>query len=420
VKRIAFKTVGCRLNQAETADMAASFRAAGWEVVSFEQPCEVCVIHTCTVTSKAEKNCLRLARSVKRTTPSTKVILAGCAVEVAGKQLLESCDADMIARQATKFQLPSLLEEEYTNFPNNRANIVGKRVISQVPPLFDSTRATVKVQDGCDFYCTYCIVPTARGKPWNRPFQAIIDEIRALAGHGYREVVLSGANLGCYKYENKGIRHLLASVEKISGIDRIRLSSIEVSTVEREVIKYMAGSQKLCHSIHIPLQSGDNQILQRMGRHYTAEKYVDFIDYATATIPLLGIGTDILAGFPGETDKAFENTLSLVEKLPFSNLHVFSYSKRPNTKAASLPEQVDTKTKKNRTKILIQLGNRKKIEFGKKFVGKTVSVLIENIRGNTGTGWTGEYLLAETAINPAKTNQIISFTPLSFSNDILR
>lgn len=420
MKRVAFKTVGCRLNQAETAEMAASFMSAGWEVVSFGQPCEVCVIHTCTVTSKAEKDCLRLARSAKRTNKTAKVVLAGCAAEVAGKQLIPLCGADMVVGQKTKFQLPALLETDYGQFPRQKSTAGDTTEIPRYSPFPEATRATVKIQDGCNFCCTYCIVPSARGKPWNRSFHSILDEIRAIAGQGYREVVLSGANLGCYNYEGKGIRHLLANVEKIPGIDRIRLSSIEVSTVEREIIDYMAGSEKLCHNIHIPLQSADNQILQKMGRHYTAEQYEDFVNYAISTVPLLGLGTDLLVGFPGETDKAFENTLHLVEKLPFSNLHVFSYSKRPGTKAAMMPDQIDEKTRRYRSKMLIMLGALKKIEFGQKFIGKKVSVLIENIHGNTGTGWTNEYLQAETSNLPIKPNEIVSLTPRSFSGNILR
>ena len=420
MKRVSFKTLGCRLNQAETADIAASFKADGWEVVSFGQACEVCVIHTCTVTSKAEKNCLRLARSIKRTNRDTKVILAGCAAEVTGNKLIELSGADMLAGQAIKFQLPSLLEAKYGHFHCNKYNGLKRADTPLLPPVFDATRAIIKVQDGCDFCCTYCIVPAARGKPWSRPFQSILDEIRALAGQGHREVVLSGANLGCYKDGVKGIRHLLAGVEKITGIDRIRISSIETSTAEREIIDYMSESSKLCHSIHIPLQSGDNQTLKNMGRRYTIDQYVNFIDYATTSIPLLGIGTDILTGFPGETDNAFENTFKLIEQLPFSNLHVFPYSKRPCTKAASMTDQIDEKIKKLRLKTLVMLGNRKKCEFGQKFIGKRVSILIESIQGHTGSDWTGEYLQAKTTISPIKRNQIVSFTPLSFSDNILQ
>ncbi len=182
----------------------------------------------------------------------------------------------------------------------------------------------------------------------------------------------------------------------------------------------MAASAKLCHHVHIPLQSGDNQILQRMGRHYTVGQYVDFIEYAISAVPRLGIGTDVLTGFPGETEENFKNTADLIKKLPFSNLHVFPYSKRPGTRATSMPDQIDQKISKIRAKELIMLGERKKREFGEKFIGNEVSVLIENISGNTGTGWTDEYLQAETSFSPIKTNEIVSFTPSFFAGNILR
>jgi len=215
------------------------------------------------------------------------------------RSLGQKCGADIVAGQKTKFLLPCLLE--------GKAEKSETAPVAGIPAL-DTTRALIKVQDGCDFHCSYCIVPSARGNPSSRPFQKIVDEIRALADNGYKEVVLTGANLGCYRDGKTGIVEILQRIEDIGGIERVRLSSIEVSTVERQIIDYMASSNKLCRSIHIPMQSGDNDILRAMGRRYTAEQYSDLAAYAMSKIPLLGIGTDIIVGFPGETEKAYENT----------------------------------------------------------------------------------------------------------------
>lgn len=394
--------------------MAASFKAAGWKIVPFGQACDVCVINTCTVTSKAERDCLRLSRSVKRSNKNTKVILAGCAAEVNGERLIKEGWADITAGQDVKFRLPELLQTH--NFKTETK--VFRR--HDTTPVFDSTRALIKVQDGCDFCCSYCIVPSARGQPTSRAFHEIINEAKALADHGYKEIVLTGANLGCYRDHSRQITDLLDKVENIPGISRIRLSSIELSTVEHEIIDYMTNSDKLCRSIHIPMQSGDNNILRLMGRRYTVEQYIELIEYAVSRIPLLGLGTDILVGFPGETEEAFDNTLQLVNRLPFSNLHIFSYSKRPGTKAAEITGQVDEKTKKCRSRTLIDLGKRKKQLFAQKFIGREVSVLIENVQRNTGSGWTGEYIQAEIPVSKGNYNQIIPFIPHLFSGYVLK
>jgi len=389
--------------------MAASFKSAGWEVVLFGSACDVCVIHTCAVTSRAEQDCLRLARLVKRTNKNTRVVLAGCAAEIGGELLLKKSGADMIAGQKEKFNLPQILQSLHnTTLPPAEL------------PSFNSTRALIRVQDGCDFCCSYCIVPSARGKPVSRPFREIVSEAIAIAGKGFKEVILTGANLGCYTDGGLTITGLLEELEKIPGILRIRLSSIEVTTIEHEIINYMAGSQKLCRSIHIPMQSGDDNTLLRMGRRYTAGQYRDMIDYALSKIPLLGLGTDIITGFPGETEEAFKNTRQMVVNIPFSNLHVFTYSKRPGTRAASMSGQIDHRTGKQRSRELIELGTKKKKAFAQQFIGRKVALLIEDMKDNIGSGWTGEYLEASVPLSKPALNQIVEFVPSSFSCGMLK
>jgi threonylcarbamoyladenosine tRNA methylthiotransferase MtaB len=415
MKRVAFKTVGCRLNQAETAQMAAAFEADGYAVVAFGEPCEVCVVHTCAVTHKAEISSVRLARSARRRGAGV-VVLAGCAVEIGGEGLRRRANADLTAGQASKWRLPALLARP------SRRRAAPDEAPAGVPltapaesrlPRFAGTRALVKVQDGCDFGCAYCVVPAARGRPRSRPLQAVVRESAGLAAAGYREIVLTGANLGCYADGARRLTDLLAAVEGIGGIERIRLSSIELSTAERGVIDFMAGSAKLCPDLHIPLQSGDDGILRAMGRRYTVGEYCRLIEYAVARVPFLGLGTDILAGFPGEDAAAHANTVRVVRDLPFGNLHVFSYSRRPGTRAGGLPDQVPELAKKERVAELIGLGRKKRADFARRLVGRPVTVLVEGVGGGASrwaAGWTRERVAARIATQCA-VGAIVRTTP---------
>jgi len=415
---VSFKTVGCRLNQAETATMAARFEEAGYELAEFGAPCDVAVIHTCTVTNQAERTCVRLARAVKREGVPT-VVLAGCAVEDAGERLRAESGADIVVGQKEKFLLPEIIRSaepkttNHTQRPTSNAR--------RPTPVFASTRAMVKVQDGCDFRCAYCIVPSTRGAPASRPLAPIVGEIRELAEFGYKEVVLTGANLGRYRDGNNRLVDVLEAVESISLIERIRISSIETSTTEREIIDHMANSEKLCQFLHLPLQSGDDDVLLRMGRRYTSAQYREVIEYAADRVPGIGLGADVIVGLPGEDQSAFRNTVELVESLPFSNLHVFSYSKRKGTRAAEMPDQILSPEKKQRAAVMIELGKRKRTAFAESFVGNPVSVLIERFdEDGAGRGWTREYVDARLTQPGPRVNEVVDFVPRIAENGILR
>jgi len=428
-QRVSFKTVGCRLNQAETATLAGRFQAAGYVPVPFGEPCDVCVINTCTVTGRAEKDCISLARSMRRKLPDSFIVLAGCAAEVDAERIREASGADMVAGQQEKWRLPGNLPTRVgSGSPQSRppgdmmkaVSVTGGRGFDEprtdmdrrVVPRFDTTRALVKVQDGCDFHCAYCIVPRARGLPVSIPAATVIDEVRRLVDSGYREVVLTGANLGCYRDGGLGLVHLLEQLEALDGLKRTRLSSIELSTTERDVIDFMAGSRKLCRYIHLPMQSGDDRILAAMGRRYTAREYAGLVEYAAGKVALLGLGADIIVGFPGEREDHFINTLAMVKDLPFSNLHVFPYSPRPGTRAASMEEQVSATEKSRRVATLVELGETKKGQFAERFIGRKVAVLVEKVDSSGAAhGWTGEYVRARTRADGRKLNDIVSFVP---------
>jgi len=391
MKTVTFKTFGCRLNQAETALMQAKFKAFNYEILNdFRADADVYVIHTCTITGNAEKSCVQVARSTKRKHPNSIVVLAGCAVEVNRDEILEKTGADFVFDQSEKYMMPQLIE----SLPLNE---------NRVLPYFLSTRALVKVQDGCNFFCSYCIVPYTRGKPKSRPLTEIVDEVKAFGDKGYKEVVITGANIGCYSDEGKKLVNVIEELEKIELIKRIRISSIELSTTEKDIIDLMANSEKFCNYLHFPLQSGDNDILKAMHRHYTREEYCEMVEYALKKIPMVGLGADVITGLPGEDKNAFFNTYDLINSFPFSNLHVFPYSKRKGTKAADMPNQVPGNISKERTLELIELGEKKQLQYADNWIdsGRDVEVLIEEFdKDGNGIGWTGEYSKAKVLKSP--------------------
>jgi threonylcarbamoyladenosine tRNA methylthiotransferase MtaB len=415
---VSLKTIGCRLNQAETARIAAQFEDAGWLVSEPGGPCDVAVINTCTITHHAERDCARWARRLRRE-GARLVVLAGCAVEHDGETLKAATGADLIAGQSQKFSLPQRLASEFALAATRDGS--GASPCSEnsaMPPVFETTRGLVKVQDGCDFRCSYCIVPDTRGIPCSRPLPDIMDDIQRLADAGYREITLTGANLGCYHAAPHGLIDLLERIEPISGLARIRIGSIETTTVEREVIDFMASSQKLCRFLHLPLQSGDNGVLRDMRRRYSVAQFRGTVEYAVARMPDLGLGTDVIVGFPGEDDHAFRNTLALIRDLPFSNLHVFSYSPRRGTPAAAMPDQVPSAIKKQRVAELITLGKSKRQNFAKTFIGKPVTILVEKSTRDT-VGWTAQYLPVRIPGGLSPRNTLITCVPERLSGETL-
>jgi threonylcarbamoyladenosine tRNA methylthiotransferase MtaB len=420
-KRVSFKTLGCRLNQAETAVMAAQFVASGFTVVPFDEPSDVCVIHSCTITAKAERESRLSARAEKRRNNQTVVVLAGCAVEAGATRLAGV--ADILAGQEQKQNLPAIvdawLQSAGRTTPENRPVSSEHMSTHDGPPRFDTTRALVRVQDGCSFHCSYCIVPHARGPAASRSLASIVEDCVRLADAGHREIVLVGANIGCFEESGRRLPHLLAAVEKVAGIERVRISSIEPATVERELIDYMIASPKVCRYLHLPMQSGDDGILRIMRRRYTVAEYRNILDYAISRIPYLGLGTDIITGFPGETLDAFANTVKLVEQIPFSNLHVFPYSPRPGTPAASLPNHVPRPVARQRAANLIALGKAKRSAFARQFIGRPVKVLTEATERDGMQGWTGEYIEARMDGPTKEVNTLIAITPEHEADGVL-
>lgn len=400
---VAFKTFGCRLNRAETAQFEAGFSAAGFTRVPFATAARVVVLHSCAITQAAENECLKLIRALRKKLPEVCLVLVGCAVEATGAEALQGLGLDLIVPRERKDELVPLVLRHlgiaYTPSP--------------IAPSLSTQRASLKIQDGCDFFCSYCIVPHTRGQPYSRPFEACLHEAKAFVEAGFREIVVTGCNIACYADGPHRLVDLLAALADLPELGRLRLGSIEPGTVERDVIELMAETPKLCKFLHLPIQCGDNAILARMRRRYTVEEMEFTLQDALKRMPCIGLGADIITGFPGESIKAFERTLALIEAYPFSNLHVFPYSERPGTPAATFDESVPEPERKRRASDLIRLSRSKRMSFAQGFIGHPVDVLVEHFdQDGVAHGWTGEYLACKVSgVPPSHRRQLAACVP---------
>lgn len=419
---IQLKIMGCRLNHAEGAFIQGALERQGYSfTIDPATTPDYVIIHTCTITAQAQREAQRLVRGYLRA-GVRGVIVSGCAASTDKEHNFEANGAAAVVAN-------SLGKVRYGTDAD--ANAIAERVLfalthgaveGEYMPSFASTRASVKIQDGCNFRCAYCIVPDARGEPRSRGVDDILAECDMLLSKGFRELVLTGVNTICWHADGLNLCGLIRKVASDSRVGRIRLGSIEPRTTERELIELMADpAAKLCQTLHYPLQSGSNNILKLMRRHYTREEYCEVVEAALETLPQIGLGSDIITGFPSETEQDFLDTVEIVERFPFSNLHVFPYSERPGTPAANLPHSVPMDARRNRAKQLIAIGERKRKEYAQSFIGKAVGVLVERVDDEgVGRGWTSEYL--ETRISgcaAAEVGSLISVVPHEVNLDVL-
>jgi threonylcarbamoyladenosine tRNA methylthiotransferase MtaB len=364
--------------------------------VEWGEPSDLVVINTCSVTEKGEASCRNAIRQALRRRADAFVVVTGCYAQV-GLEALRSIEGiDMIVGTEYKDKFPAFIDAP-RKLPD--PVVLHRNLIDdsdfEIPftGYYHTTRASLKVQDGCDFFCSFCIIPFTRGRERSRKLDDLLREARELAGRGYQELVLTGVNIG--RYENGGTTFdgMVGKLEEIENLRRIRITSIEPTTIEASLVSRMARSEKLCHYLHVPIQSGDSAVLEEMNRRYTAYTYRAFLEGVLDEVPDVGLGTDVIVGFPGETDESFERTCRLLESIPFAYFHVFSYSKRYGTKASRLPAQVPTGTIKERSERLRDLSFRKRRAFAERFVGREVEVLFEQKDENgLWTGFTGNYL----------------------------
>ncbi|MGE5708676.1 MAG: tRNA (N(6)-L-threonylcarbamoyladenosine(37)-C(2))-methylthiotransferase MtaB [Nitrospira sp.] len=412
-KRASLHTLGCRLNQAETAVLESRLRRDGYDVVEFGQPTDLLVVNTCSVTDEAERTCRYVIRKTLKHSPEAFVAVTGCYAQTGARELRTIPGIDLIVGNQFKWDLASYLPAPQALKKQPEPEVLHTRTIDRedfsIPDIGeqDSTRALLKIQDGCNVMCSFCLIPFARGHERSRVLDDVLREAEILAAGGYQEVVLTGVNIGQFHQSGVDLLGLIDRLEAVQGIRRIRISSIEPTTVTDALLDRMASSSKLCPYLHIPLQSGDDAILSAMNRPYNVREFVALIEHAVATIPDLGLGTDLMVGFPGESETAFRHTLELAERLPFAYFHVFTYSKRPGTAAAKLSGEVPVHVARRRAKTLADLSRRKRLAFAERSIGSMLPVLFES--GDADgfrLGTTGHFLKVSVSSSVDLHNQI--------------
>ena len=391
-------THGCRLNQAESALLRDLFCEAGWSLAAENTPADLVVVNTCCVTGLAEAKCRQSIRQAINRNPNAFIAVIGCLPQAHTHDFTQWEGVDLIVGNDAKLKLPELVGPAKKNKKPVEICAPLARNDFKVPFMADPDpfpqRANLKVQDGCNFACAYCIIPKARGAPRSRDFDDALAEARTLAARGVRELVLTGVNIGKYANQGRDFLDLLDALAQIKGIDRLRISSIEPTTVPADgLFKRMRdNTHPLLPYLHLPIQSGSEKILERMRRRYTLREVLDFARHAAASVPEIGLGTDILVGHPGEGPDEFEQTCRSFLESPFQYAHVFSYSERPGTLSAKMPDAVPIAQRHRRSAILRALSAKKHRAWAKGFLEETVEVLFENPRPDYWPGLTGNFL----------------------------
>lgn len=396
---VAFYTLGCKVNQYETNAMKQEFIEAGYNQVNFEEIADIYIINTCTVTNMSDRKSRQILRRVKEKNKDAILVVTGCYAQVAKNELENIEDIDIILGNTEKKNIVEYLEEfiKNRNKKENVSDISKEKDITEFGTVAytEKTRAVIKIQDGCDRFCSYCIIPYARGRVRSRKKEDIISEIIQIAKDGIKEIVITGIHIASYgkdfKEEFKLI-DLLEEINKINNIKRIRLGSLEPTIIDEEFVGRLVKLEKICDHFHLSLQSGCDDTLKRMNRRYTTKQFEKSTNLLKKAYPNVSLTTDIIVGFPGETDKEFENTYKFLDKMNFYKMHVFKYSKRNGTIAAKMENQIDGSIKEIRSAKLIELSSKQQIEHNKKYNGKEIKVLLEEKEDNYIKGHTTNYI----------------------------
>ncbi len=411
---VALHTLGCKLNFSETSTIGNEFLRNGFSLVNFKDKADVYVLNTCTVTQNAEKDCRQLVRKALKQNPEAYIIVTGCYAQLRPSEIVDIKGVDVVLGSNEKFKLFSLID----NFqkrdlacifvsPTEKLNEFGPANSTDAD---SRTRAYFKIQDGCDYKCTFCTIPLARGLSRSMNPDEVVHQFRNLVDSGYKEIILTGVNVGDYgKSFSTDLYNLLLRLVNIEGDFRIRISSIEPNLLSDEIINLTAENEKICNHFHIPLQSGSPKILKMMRRRYNVGDYSNLIYKSKDRIEDLGIGVDVIVGFPGETENDFMQTYNFLKELPVSYLHVFSYSERPNTAAIEFDNTVDIFERRRRSNMLRILSEKKRYEFYQQMIGKELDVLFEseNISGKI-KGFSSNYVRVVLDYNPNLVNKVYS------------
>ncbi len=391
--RVAVATLGCKVNHYETAGIVENLEAQeGVCVVPFSLPADLYIVNTCTITAKTDFQSRQLVRRAYRTNPSALIVVTGCYAQIAPQELAALPGVRLVAGTEMKERLPTIIREVIEGEPRiDIGDITRKRTVSDLPVTRfpDQTRAYLKVQDGCNLFCSYCIIPYARGRSRSLPEEDVIRQVTTLTRAGHREIILTGICLGAYGRDlspSTALLDLLKRIEQDTDLERIRISSLHPIDIPDEMIAYFRNSRILCRHLHLSLQSGNDRILRLMRRDYTTAAVNDLVRKLRSAIPGIAIGMDVITGFPGEGEKEFLDTLRFIEKIELAYLHVFPYSRRPGTRASSFPDQVLKSVKKERAAALRGVGERKRIAFNGGFIGEELPVLVEGTIDKE-TGW---------------------------------
>lgn len=399
-KKVNFYTLGCKVNQYETNGMTQKFIDAGYEIVEMDEPSDICVVNTCTVTNMSDRKSRQVLRRMKEKNNNIIVVAVGCYAQVAKEELESYDEIDLVLGNNEKNAVVEYIER-YINEKhkiNEVTDVMMQREFVDFGTVTytEKTRAVIKVQDGCDRFCSYCIIPYARGRVRSREPRSIINEITDIAKNGIKEVVITGIHIASYGRDFKNdyrLIELLEDLNKIDGIERIRLGSLEPTLITEDFLGRLVKLNKICHHFHLSLQSGCTKTLQAMNRKYTTDEFENIVKLLREVYKDVILTTDIIVGFPGETDEDFNETNEFLKRIKFYKMHVFKYSPRKGTKAAEMKEQIDGNIKEKRSRVLLELSDKNEAEYNKEYIGKKVEVLFEEKEGKCYKGHTKNYIM---------------------------
>ncbi len=421
--KVAFQTLGCKLNYSETSNIGSQFITHNFSIVDFKDKADVYVLNTCSVTESAERECRQIIRRALRQNPEAYIIVTGCYAQLRPNEIAGIDGVDAVLGSSEKFKLFSVLENfekqdlacVFVN-PIEEANDFG---VAHSTDADSRTRAFLKIQDGCDYNCAFCTIPLARGSSRSLEIDKTVEQFKTIIKEGYKEIILTGVNVGDYgKNIKSSLYQLISQLVSIDGKFRIRISSVEPNLINDDLLKLISESEKVCNHLHIPLQSGSSKILKAMQRRYNADDYKELIFKAKEINPALSIGVDVIVGFPGESEEDFIQTHNFLRDLPVSYLHVFTYSERPDTTAVNLPLTVDVSERKRRNNILRILSDKKKKLFYSEMMDTVQEVLFENSNHNgTMGGFTSNYIRVITDFDELLTNQLVNIRLTEIDGD---
>ncbi len=423
-KKVAFITLGCKVNQYETNAMMQSFQESGYEIIDSNEKSDIYIINTCTVTNMSDRKSRQMLRKAKELNSKSFVVACGCYAQVAKEEVEKIEEIDLVIGNNEKTKIVEIIENNIAEKENKILveDLMNEKEFADFGEVLytEKTRAVIKIQDGCDKFCSYCIIPYARGRVRSRKAENIISEVTKIAKKGIQEIVITGIHIASYGKDfedNYGLIDLLEELNKVEGIQRIRIGSLEPLIITEKFVSRLVKLEKLCHHFHLSLQSACNDTLKRMNRKYSIEEFINRVELLRKHYKDVILTTDIIVGFPGETEEEFNITYKNLEKIKFYEMHVFKYSPRKGTRAAVMQNQIDGNIKEARSKKLLEMSNKYKEEYNELLVGKEVEILIEEFKNGTNIGHTQNYIKCKIKSVENLENKLIK---IKIEKDVLK